>query len=240
VFLPFQKSSPSTLPWLFPVDIMLADYLTSFETPLINAISNPQILITVVAIVTPLVIALKFFSRPSPSSDDEEGDESKAAQQNPKPKSPSSGTTTIMSPPKQDLAPPKSDPFTLDELKRYDGRRPDLPIYVSIKGTVFDVTHKRDVYGPPNGSYRVFAGKDASKAFGLSSLKEEDADPDWSTLGEKEGKTLGEWFNFFRKRYNVVGRVVDMPPAVQRHVWIPAVPQPPPSKEEVEKEKGTI
>ncbi|KIO29878.1 hypothetical protein M407DRAFT_69844, partial [Tulasnella calospora MUT 4182] len=96
-----------------------------------------------------------------------------------------------------------------------------LPIYVSIRGTVFDVTRKRDVYGPPTGSYRVFAGKDASRAFGLSSLKIEDADPDWSTLQEKELKTLEEWWSFFRKRYAVVGRVVDMPESVQRFVWLP-------------------
>lgn len=86
-------------------------------------------------------------------------------------------------------------------------------------GTVFDVTSKRDVYGPPTGSYRVFAGKDASKAFGLSSLKEEDADPDWSTLEPKYLKTLNEWYAFFRKRYNVVGRVVGMPEPVRHLVW---------------------
>jgi len=126
-----------------------------------------------------------------------------------------------MSPPVSDLAPPKSDPYTLEELRRYDGTDENLPIYVSIKGTVFDVTRKRDVYGPPLGSYRVFAGKDASKAFGLSSLNEEDADPDWSTLEAKEMKVLEEWFAFFKKRYNVVGRVVDMPDSVKKHVWQP-------------------
>lgn len=73
---------------------------------------------------------------------------------------------------------------------------------------MFDVTHKRDVYGPPKGSYRLFAGKDASRAFGMSSLKEEDAVPDWSTLEPKEKKVLDDWFSFFRKRYNVVGRSV--------------------------------
>jgi membrane-associated progesterone receptor component len=86
-------------------------------------------------------------------------------------------------------------------------------------GTVFDVSRKRDVYGPPSGSYRVFAGKDASVAFGLSSLKEEDAKPDWSSLNEKHLKTLEEWYSFFRKRYNVVGRVADMPERVRSHVW---------------------
>lgn len=44
------------------------------------------------------------------------------------------GTTTIMSAPRDDLEPPRSDPFTLEELKRFDGTDPSLPIYVSIKG----------------------------------------------------------------------------------------------------------
>lgn len=84
------------------------------------------------------------------------------------------------------------------------------------------MTSKRDVYGPPTGSYRVFAGKDGSKAFGLSSLKEEDALPDWSTLELKHVKTLNEWFAFFRKRYNVVGKVVDMPESVRQFIWSPS------------------
>ena len=61
---------------------------------------------------------------------------------------------------------------------------------------MFDVTHKRDTYGK-GGSYSLFAGKDASRALGLSSLKPEDAVPDWSTLEEKDRKTLDDWHAFF-------------------------------------------
>jgi predicted heme/steroid binding protein len=39
-----------------------------------------------------------------------------------------------MSPPRTDLAPPKNQLFTLNELKGYDGSTPGKPIYVSIKG----------------------------------------------------------------------------------------------------------
>lgn len=95
-------------------------------------------------------------------------------------------------------------------------------------GTVFDVTRKADTYGKGK-SYNLFAGKDASRALGMSSLKEEDAVSDYSTLSEADTKTLNDWFDFFayvsrtlflsqpgssprRKRYNVVGKVVDLPP----------------------------
>ena len=39
-----------------------------------------------------------------------------------------------MQPPKSDLAPPKDDPFTVEQLKAFDGSDPSKPIYVAIKG----------------------------------------------------------------------------------------------------------
>ena len=61
---------------------------------------------------------------------------------------------------------------------------------------MFDVSRKRETYGP-GGSYALFAGKDASRALGLSSLKPEDAVADWSTLEDKDRKTLDDWHAFF-------------------------------------------
>lgn len=98
------------------------------------------------------------------------------------------------------------------------------------------MSRKRETYGP-GGSYAILAGKDGSRALGLSSLNPEDAVADWSTLQEKDRKTLDDWHAFFtcvslsrlvlilfslsidfrsnrRKRYNIVGRVVDLPAAV--------------------------
>jgi len=53
----------------------------------------------------------------------------------------------------------------------------------------------------------VFAGKDPSRALACSSLKPEDCRPDWYDLPEKEKTVLDEWFTFFSKRYNIVGKV---------------------------------
>ncbi|KAI4524236.1 progesterone binding protein [Schizophyllum commune Loenen D] len=108
------------------------------------------------------------------------------------------------------LAPPKDDPFTLEDLKAFDGTDPSKPIYVSIKGTVFDVSSKRDVYGPGR-SYGLFAGKDPSKGLGMSSLRPEHAIPDYEDLNEGDRKVLDDWHGFFTKRYNIVGRVIDHP-----------------------------
>ena len=63
-------------------------------------------------------------------------------------------------------------------------------------GTIFDVSHKPDTYGKGK-SYNLFAGKDASRALGMSSLKPEDAVSDYSTLTPADMKTLNDWFDFF-------------------------------------------
>jgi len=53
----------------------------------------------------------------------------------------------------------------------------------------------------------VFAGKDASRALAKSSLKAEDCTSEWEDLPDKEKGVLADWFTFFSKRYNIVGRV---------------------------------
>ncbi|KAJ7582161.1 cytochrome b5 [Mycena floridula] len=128
------------------------------------------------------------------------------------PKSAEEKPKSIMQPAAVDLLPPKDDPFTVEQLKEFDGQTAGKPIYVAIKGTIFDVTRKADVYGA-GGSYNVFAGKDGSKGLGMSSLKPEDAVSDFSGLDEKDRKVLDDWHAFFEKRYNIVGRVVEAPAA---------------------------
>ncbi|KAG6853038.1 hypothetical protein C0991_007331 [Blastosporella zonata] len=103
---------------------------------------------------------------------------------------------SIMQAAREDLAPPKDDPYTTDELKKYDGTAPGSLIYVAIKGTIFDVTRKADVYGPGR-SYAIFAGKDGSKGLGMSSLKPEHAVADYSGLDEHDRKVLDDWHSFF-------------------------------------------
>jgi len=103
------------------------------------------------------------------------------------------------------LNPPKNDPITGEELAQCNGLNADKPTYVAIKGKVFDVTGNAS-YGP-DGPYKVFAGKDASRALGMSSVKEEDVRAEWQDLGDKEKQTLDDWMTFFSKRYNIVGQV---------------------------------
>ena len=62
--------------------------------------------------------------------------------------------------------------FSREELKKYDGSDPTLPLLLSINHEVFDVTSGSRFYGP-GAHYHVFAGKDSTRAFSLSSLKEQ-------------------------------------------------------------------
>lgn len=130
-------------------------------------------------------------------------------------------------------SPPKDDPISVEDLKQYDGTDESKPVYVAVKGTVFDVSPKREMYAPGKG-YHIFAGKDGSRGLGMSSLKPEDAVPDYSTLDDKQLKVLDDWVSFshlssillsgriklisaallffeqhsyYTKRYNIVGKV---------------------------------
>ncbi|KAI5303447.1 hypothetical protein KEM56_007537 [Ascosphaera pollenicola] len=113
---------------------------------------------------------------------------------------------SVMSKEVKDLAPPKDDPITLEELAKCDGTDETRPTYLAIKGVVFDVS--RNAMYKPGGSYHLFAGKDASRGLALSSLKPEDARAEWYDLSDSQKKVLEDWFTFFKKRYNIVGKVV--------------------------------
>ncbi|KAK2748726.1 hypothetical protein FQN57_000307 [Myotisia sp. PD_48] len=114
---------------------------------------------------------------------------------------------SVMSQEATNLNPPKDDPISLQELAKSDGSDPNRPTLVAIKGIVFDVSGN-PAYGP-EGNYHVFVGKDSSRALAKSSLKPEDCRSEWEDLDEKEKGVLEDWYKFFSKRYNIVGKVVE-------------------------------
>lgn len=75
--------------------------------------------------------------------------------------------------------------------------------------TTKDVTKGSMSYIDSSVFLQVFAGKDASRGLGKSSLKPEDAVSDYSTLTEEEMGVLNDWFTYFSKRYNIVGKVAE-------------------------------
>ncbi|XP_073047643.1 probable steroid-binding protein 3 [Primulina eburnea] len=92
------------------------------------------------------------------------------------------------------------------QLKNYDGTDPSKPIYVAIRGRIFDVTTGKSFYGP-GGAYCMFAGKDASRALAKMSKEEHDVVPSLDGLTDKEIGVLNDWEKKFEAKYPIVGRV---------------------------------
>jgi hypothetical protein len=83
------------------------------------------------ALVVPLVTLFQYFGDTDTEPEDSAPEiESKSNSEEKK----STSGTTIMQSERTDLPAPKNDPYTLEELKPYDGSDPSKPIYVAIKG----------------------------------------------------------------------------------------------------------
>ncbi|KAL2267108.1 hypothetical protein VTJ83DRAFT_4385 [Remersonia thermophila] len=103
--------------------------------------------------------------------------------------------------------------FTPRTLLPYNGEN-GMPVYLAVRGKVFDVTRGRNFYGP-GGPYSNFAGRDASRGLACGSFDEEmltkDLDGPLDTLedlGPSEMEALGGWEERFEEKYLVVGRLV--------------------------------
>lgn len=109
------------------------------------------------------------------------------------------------------VIPRKQIYLTEQELKRYDGSDPNLPIYVAIDGHVFDVSPGRDYYGP-GGSYHFFAGRDAARAY-TTGCFETHLTHDLRGLSPDQIKDVEGWVKFYldHPKYFKVGRVLHPP-----------------------------
>ncbi|KAH6561547.1 hypothetical protein BASA50_009542 [Batrachochytrium salamandrivorans] len=107
--------------------------------------------------------------------------------------------------------PAKEIVLTPEMLAKYDGSDPSLPIYIAIKGIIYDVTEGRSYYGK-KGSYEFFAGKDATRAY-ITGCFQADLTHDLRGLSDAQIESLSTWTDFYGKhdKYFQVGRV-DNPP----------------------------
>lgn len=101
-------------------------------------------------------------------------------------------------------------PFTAAELQAYDGRALSKPLLLALKGRVLDVTSGSEYYGP-EGPYKLMAGRDASYAFAMMSLKAEDAHADLAGVPDEHLKILDDWYDKLTAKYPTVGRVQGPP-----------------------------
>lgn len=107
--------------------------------------------------------------------------------------------------------------FTAEQLRYFDGKKEKLedkafkPVYLSLDGTVFDVSAGRDFYGP-EGPYEKFAGRECGVALAKMSFDEEHLDDldGCKALNFGEKTQLDEWkekFQYYRN-YPIKGRYV--------------------------------
>ncbi|KAG7398908.1 hypothetical protein PHYBOEH_010126 [Phytophthora boehmeriae] len=99
--------------------------------------------------------------------------------------------------------------FTPEELLPFNGED-GQSIYIAVLDEVYDVSRKRDFYGPGEG-YHLFAGRDASRALAKMSFEQEDLDSeDLSDLSFMDKETLQDWVTKFSvyNSYPNVGRVL--------------------------------
>eukprot|EP00904_Undaria_pinnatifida_P008944 jgi/Undpi1/517/HiC_scaffold_10.g03981.m1 len=111
-------------------------------------------------------------------------------------------------------APTELREYSLEELRPFNGTTeiPEgyaaSPIYVGIKGKVYDMSYGgASMYGPGK-SYNLFAGRDASVALAKMSFAPEHLDnPDISILSDSDMQVLQDWADKLAKKYPVVGTI---------------------------------
>lgn len=104
--------------------------------------------------------------------------------------------------------------YTREELAKYDGSDPSLPLLLGMNGDVFDVTEKGSGFYGKGAAYNCFAGKDSTRALSIGSLEEDDLyRVDISDFTPEQHKAVKEQHDFYLGKYVLVGRIVpDSPP----------------------------
>ncbi|KAM4541507.1 neudesin [Fundulus diaphanus] len=95
--------------------------------------------------------------------------------------------------------------FTEEELQKYDGSEEGQPIYMAVKGVVFDVSTGKEFYGK-DAPYNALVGKDSSRAVAKMSLSPADLTSDTTDLTEEQLKSLDSIFEgTYKAKYPIVG-----------------------------------
>ncbi|KAF2398488.1 putative DNA damage response protein [Trichodelitschia bisporula] len=103
--------------------------------------------------------------------------------------------------------------FTPPTLLPYNGEN-SMPVYLAVRGKVFDVSSGRNFYGP-GGPYANFAGRDASRGLACGSFDESMLTKDLNGpldtlqgLDDEQLEALKGWEERFMDKYLVVGKLV--------------------------------
>ena len=98
--------------------------------------------------------------------------------------------------------------YSMSELKRHNGS--NGTIYVALNGKIFDVSKDKPHYDV-GGSYKMLAGRDASRAFATLSFDANSLRSDYddlSDINDIQRSNLYEWEKIYTQKYNIVGKIV--------------------------------
>lgn len=98
---------------------------------------------------------------------------------------------------------------TPEELASCDGLHdPDAPLWLAIKGRVYDVSAGRSFYGPGQ-RYHSFLGKDATRSFCTGCLEPACLISALAGVPERQQKEADRWVEYYEHhdRYTFVGRL---------------------------------
>ena len=127
---------------------------------------------------------------------------------------PDVGSNTPKEEEEEQIEPPRN--FTTNQLVYFNGEDDEKtgegkPVYLSVNGTVFDVSDGRNFYGP-DGPYANFAGRECGVALAKMSFDTEHLDDlaGCKDLNYGEKDELDGWINKFtyHRNYPVKGRLV--------------------------------
>ena len=103
--------------------------------------------------------------------------------------------------------------MTAEQLASMNGATESTPLYLCIKGRIYDVSTARDTYGPGT-EYYVFIGKDATRAFATGCLEPECVISSTEGLSEEELKEIDRWVDLYQNhdKYQYVGKLLASDP----------------------------
>lgn len=102
--------------------------------------------------------------------------------------------------------------MTIEQLASMNGAQDNTPLYIAVKGRIYDVSVAREMYGVGK-PYHVFVGRDATRAFATGCMEEHCMTSSMDGLNEKELQEVDRWVELYQNhdKYTYIGRLIEDP-----------------------------
>lgn len=99
--------------------------------------------------------------------------------------------------------------MTKEQLATMNGATASTPIYICVKGRIYDVSAAREMYGPGE-AYHVLVGKDATRAFATGCLEGDCVTSSTVGLTAEELEEIDRWVDLYQNhdKYQYIGKLL--------------------------------